>query len=90
MALNCLNITEEAQADANQLLNDSVEKLERQVAVLMGKKPNSIILLWKISNNCLEDHGGPVQGNLYKMDSVNEGTKRSDFEVPFGLDLFEI
>ena len=69
MALNQLNITEEALATENQLLRDHVEKLERQVTILMGKKPNSIIPLQKIRNVSLEVTVNPVQGNPHKMDS---------------------
>ena len=47
MALNQLNITEAALTDENQLLHDRVEELERQVAILRGKKPNPIILVQK-------------------------------------------
>lgn len=47
----------------------SVEKLERQVEILMGKKPNPIIPLWKIRNISLEITGDSVQGNLHKIDT---------------------
>ena len=90
MALNQLNITEEALTDENQLLRDHVEELERQVAVLRGKKPNPIIPVQKIRNNCLEITGGPIQDNPHELDSVNESTKKSDLEAPLELDPFEI
>ena len=57
MALNRLNITEAALTAAsieNQLLCDRVEELERQVAILRGKKPNPIIPVQKIRNISLE------------------------------------
>lgn len=90
MALNQLNITEPALTDENQLLCDCVEKLERQVAILTGRKNHLIIPLHKILNISLNVTGDPVQGNPHKMDSVNEGTKRSDLEAPLELDPFEI
>lgn len=48
MALNQGNMSEEALADENQLLHDRVEKFERQVTVLMGKKLNQVIPLKKV------------------------------------------
>lgn len=50
MALNRLNVTEEALTDESQLLRDRVEELQRQVTILTGKKPNPIIPLQKIRN----------------------------------------
>ena len=90
MALNWLNITEAALTDENQLLCDHVEELERQVAVLRGKKPNPIIPVQKIQNISLEITGDPVQENPHELDSVNESTKRSDLEARLELDPFEI
>ena len=90
MALNRLNITEAALTDENQLLCDHVEELERQVTVLIGKKPNPIIPVQKIRNISLEITRDPVQENPHKLDFVNESTKRLDLEAPLGLDPFEI
>ena len=50
MALNRLNVTEEALTDESQLLRDRVEELQRQVTILTGKKPHPIIPLQKIRN----------------------------------------
>ena len=90
MSLKRLNITEEALTDENQLLHGHVEELERQVAILTGKKTNPIIPLQKLQNTSLEITGDPVQENPYKLDSVNESTKKSDCEAPLELDPFEI
>lgn len=90
MALNWLNITEEALTDENQLLCDCVEELERQVTILTGKKTNSIVPLQKIWSISLEITGDPVQENPHKLHSVNESTKRSDLEAPQELELFAI
>ena len=90
MALNRLNITEEALTDENQLLRDRVEELERQVAILRGKKPNPIIPVQKIRNISLEITGDPIQDNPHELDSENESTKKSDLEAPLELDPFEI
>lgn len=62
----------------------------RQVTILMGKKANPVIPLQKILNISLEVTGDPVQGNPHKIVSVNEDTKRSDFEVPLNLDPCKI
>ena len=90
MALNWLNITEAALTDENQLLRDRVEELERQVAILRGKKPNPIILVQKIRNISLEITGDPIQESPHELDSENESTKKSDLEAPLELDPFEI
>ena len=90
MALNWLNITEAALTDENQLLRDRVEELERQVAILRGKKPNPIILVQKIRNISLEMTGDPIQENPHELDSENESTKKLDLEAPLELDPFEI
>ena len=90
MALNRLNITEAALTDENQLLCDHVEELERQVTVLIWKKPNPIIPVQKIQNISLEITGDPVQENPHELDSVNGSTKKLDLEAPLELDPFEI
>lgn len=90
MALNRLNITEGVLTDENQLLRDRVEELERQVAILRGKKPNPIIPVQKIRNISLEITGDPMQESPHELDSENESTKKSDLEAPLELDPFEI
>lgn len=49
IALNWLNISEEALANENQLLCDQVEKLEQQVEILMGEKLHLTIPLQRLS-----------------------------------------
>lgn len=90
MALNQLNVSEEALADENQLLYDWVEKLERQITVLIGKKMNLVIPLQKVWNISSERTRDAEQGNAHKIDSINEGTKKLDLETFCGLDPFEI
>ena len=71
MALNRLNITEEILTDENQLLRDHVEELEKQVAILRGKKLNPVIPVQKIRNISLEITGDPIQDNPHELDSEN-------------------
>lgn len=49
IALNWLNISEEALANENQLLCDQDEKLEQQVEILMGEKLHLTIPLQHLS-----------------------------------------